>query len=400
MAGIACLSLAAIPNFPHIQFLVAGGLLLALAVTLMRNAVLATNSQRALMPEMTRDGGNYVPRILDDVELGTSSPLRVRLGVKACDALHAAELNRRFSQMRRDLMVRLGVPFPGVGLLRDATLEENRYIVDLDDVALYGGTLVAGHVLVSGDAALVTMEGIEGYHPQAEKSVWVPEQAAASIDAARIVKSSPDAALCDHLMDVCEQHASSFIGTQETRFLLDQLNIEFRELVNQIQQVVTTVQLAGVLRSLLEQHLPIRNLRGIVEAILRVPDGARTLDRMVRDARIALGHQLVRPLADLNSWLVNAAVLDPAWEADLEAQIEIGSDGEPQCVLDAERLGGLQRVFAAQPDAARVVVTTALLRPHLARILRMLGIRSEVLAMEEIPLDIYRVQVIATLEPD
>lgn len=108
----------------------------------------------------------------------------------------------------------------------------------------------------------------------------------------------------------------------------------------------------------------------------------------------------MRPLADLNSWLVNAAVLDPAWEADLEAQIEIGSDGEPQCVLDAERLGGLQRVFAAQPDAARVVVTTALLRPHLARILRMLGIRSEVLAMEEIPLDIYRVQVIATLEPD
>jgi type III secretion protein V len=295
--------------------------------------------------------------------------------------------------------VRLGVPFPGVGLLRDAHLDEDRYIVDIADVSFYGGTLVAGHVLVSGDASLVTMDGMPGYHPRAEKSVWVPEQSAVVIDDARIMKSSVDAALCDHLMDVCEQHASSFIGTQETRFLLDQISIEFRELVNQIQQVITTVQLACVLRSLLEQRIPIRNLRGILEAILRVPDAGRSLDRMVREARITLGQQVVRPLADLNNWVVNAAVLEPAWEADLEAQIEVGPDGEPQCVLDADRLEILQRVFAAQRDTVRLVVTTAFLRPHLARILRTLGIRTDVLATEEIPLDTYRVHVIATLEP-
>ena len=49
----------------------------------MRNAAAAINSQRALMPEMTRDGGNYVPRILDEVELGTSATLRLRLGEAA-----------------------------------------------------------------------------------------------------------------------------------------------------------------------------------------------------------------------------------------------------------------------------------------------------------------------------
>jgi type III secretion protein V len=56
MAGVACVSLAVIPGFPHVQFMVAGGLLLALAITLMRNAAVANNSQRALMPGMTRDG--------------------------------------------------------------------------------------------------------------------------------------------------------------------------------------------------------------------------------------------------------------------------------------------------------------------------------------------------------
>lgn len=400
MAGFACLALALIPGFPHVQLVLAAVVQIALAVATLRQRAVEDGLERPRMPAMTRDGGTYVQRILDDVELGTSSPLRVRLGVKACDALRPAELNQRFASMRRDLMVRLGVPFPGVGLLRDAQLDEDRYIVDIDDVAFYGGTLVAGHVLVSGEASLLAMEGRFGYYPQAERAVWVPEQSAAAIDDARLTKSDADAALCAHVMDICEQHASSFVGTQEARFLLDQIGIEFRELVAQIQQVTTTVQLAGVLRSLLEQRVPIRNLRGILEAIVRIPDGARTHDRMVREARIALGQQVVRPLADLENWVVSGVVLEPAWEADLEAQIEAGPDGEPQCVLDPDRLESLQRTFAAQGEAARLVVTTAFLRPHLARILRMLGIRADVLAMEEIPLDTYRVHVIATLGPD
>jgi type III secretion protein V len=37
------------------------------------------------------------------------------------------------------------------------------------------------------------------------------------------------------------------------------------------------------------------------------------------------------------------------------------------------------------------------LRPHLARLLRDFGRPIEVLAIEEIPLDIYRIQTVATL---
>ena len=399
MAGAACLALAAIPGFPHTQFVFAGFALLGLVFAILRQRVRTVRTERAPMPAMTRDGGNYTPRILDDVELGTSSPLRVRLGTAAYEALHPPELNRRLAALRRDLRVRLGVPFPGIGLLRDASLEANRYIIDLDDISFYGGTLVAGELLVSGPAAVVTMDGTPGYRPQAEKAVWISAQAAAALDDEKVTKTGADAALCDHLMDVCEQHAAAFVGTQEARFLLDQINTEFRELVAQVLQAITTVQLAGVLRALLEQHVPIRNLRGILEAIVRVPDGARTRDRMVREARIELAQQVVRPYADLENWVVHAAVLEPSWEADLEDQIAAGPDGEPQCVLDADRLETVHRVFSASGEPVRLVVTTALLRPHLARVLRMLGVRTEVLAVEEIPLETYRIEATATLGP-
>lgn len=397
MAGAACMALAAIPGFPHIQFVVAGGLLLTLAITLLRNASLAANSQRALMPGMTRDGGNYVPRILDDVELGTSATLRLRVGLKAFDALRPEALNRSLGQLRRNLMTDLGVPFPGLALLRDQRLSPERYIVDIEDVPFASGTLVAGHMLVSGDAAQVTFEGVEGYRPRAEKAVWVAAATAASLGDPQLHKATVEEALCDHLAEVCERSAADILGTQETRFLLDQLAIEFRELVAQAAQAVSTVQLAGVLRQLLQQRVPIRNLRAILEAIVRVPAGERTTDRMLREARIQLGRQIARVYADLETWTISAAVLDPGWEASLEAQIRGGVDGEPQCVLSADEMARTQRILTGDLSGIGLIVTNAVLRPHLMRLLHDFGRRIDVLAIEEIPLDIYRVRTVATL---
>jgi type III secretion protein V len=397
LAGVACASLAVIPGFPHIQFAVAGALLLALAFTLMRNAALAMNSQRALMPEMTRDGGNYVPRILDDVELGTSATLRLRLGLKAFDALRPEALNKQLGQLRRRLMVELGLPFPGLALLRDARLDPQRYIIDLEDVPQVSSTLVGGHILLSGTEHAITFEGVEGYRPGAAKSVWVPSANAAAVNNPEIRKASIDEVLCEHLGEVCERSAADFLGTQETRFLLDQLAIEFRELVTQAAQAANTVQLASVLRQLLQQRVPIRNLRAILEAVVRVPAGERTVERMVREARIQLGRQIVLGYADLATSTVSAAVLDPQWEASLEAQIRSGIDGEPQCVLSAQELEHAQQILGADLSQIPLVITNAVLRPHLARLLRDFGWRIEVLAIEEIPLDLYRVQTVATL---
>lgn len=397
MAGVACLSLGAIPGFPHVQFLVAGALLLALALTLMRNASLAANSQRALMPGMTRDGGNYVPRILDDVELGTSAALRLRLGVQAFDALRPEALNRQLGQLRRKLMVELGVPFPGLALLRDARLAPERYIVDIEDVPFASGTLVGAHMLVSGDEKHVVFDGVAGYRPRAEKSVWVSSAMAASIDDPDIHKASVDEALCEHLAEICERSAADFLGTQETRFLLDQLSIEFRELVEQAGQAATTVQLGSVLRQLVQQRVPIRNLRAILEGVVHVPASERTIDRMVRQARIELGPQIARRYADLETWTIFAAVLEPSWEAALEVQIRSGVDGEPQCVLSVEELERAQRILTAGLAGVALIVTNAVVRPHLARLLHDFGQRIEVLAIEEIPLDVYRIQAVATL---
>ncbi len=228
-------------------------------------------------------------------------------------------------------------------------------------------------------------------------AVWVAAHQAASLDAAVFATNSPDDTLCQHLLEVIERCAPRLMGTQEARFLLGRIGQEFRELAVQIEQRVTTVRLAAVLRQLLQQRVSIRNLHGILETVLRVPGSESTLERMVRECRIELGPQIARTYADLDAWEIRTAVLEPAWETDLEARIRLGTDGEPHFPLDFEQLDAVRRVLGEVAASVRVLVTSVALHSHMAHTLDTLGIRMNVLAIEEIPRGVYRVRTVATL---
>lgn len=398
MAGACCLALALIPGFPHLQFALLAALFGGLGWLLTRKSPQAPAHANALapMPALARDGSRRVPHLLDDAETGTSAALRLRVGTRAFEALHPDALNRVLAGLRQDLNARLGLPFPGLSCVLDARLAPDRYLVDVDDVAFASGTLLPDHLLVSGRAADVTMEGVAGYRLGAEKAVWVPTAAASRLDPAVFTTHTPETALSGHLVEVFERCAPRLMGTQEARFLLDRIGGEFRELVAQIEQRVTTVQLAAVLRQLLQQHVSIRNLRGILEAILRAPTHEHTLDRMVREVRIELGPQIVRSHANLETWEIQGGVLEPEWEAELEASIQRARDGEPYCPLDFTQLDTVRRVLGMQARTVRLLVTSATLRPHMARVFQTLGIRMEVVAIEEIPRDVYQVRNVFT----
>jgi type III secretion protein V len=70
-------------------------------------------------------------------------------------------------------------------------------------------------------------------------------------------------------------------------------------------------------------------------------------------------------------------------------------------MLGVDELERLQRALAGAHElGVRALVTTALLRPHLRKHVRSFGLRIEALAIEEIPLDTYRVNTVVTLQPD
>src|SRR6185312_5060104 len=154
-----------------------------------------------------------------------------------------------------------------------------------------------------------------------------------------------------------------------------------------------------VLQSLLAEHVPIRNLRAVIETLSE--HAGRTQDPQVLTAqvRIALGRQIVQELAGNGSELP-VMTLEP----DLEQLLQSALSGPPggQAALEpglAERLQTRLAETTARQEAAgepAVLMVAPPLRAPLARFTRGSVPGLSVLAWNEVP-DNRRVRLIASI---
>jgi type III secretion protein V len=392
MAAFASFLIAIIPGFPHLQFGAAGMVLLMMGVALRRQATIIANSQRASMPEMARDGASYTPRFLDDVEQGTAAPLRLRLGETAFQAINPSSLNQELGQMRRHLMNGMGMPFPGLSLQIDRTLPQAQYALDIEDHTTAQGSLWPGQYLALGPPAQLAAvtdnaRPHPGLSPGGSPGCWIDPGTSGAAQQAGLLLVTADGAICAHLFELFRQYGQRLFGIQEARYLLDTLSILFPALVTELERGTSAAALTPVLQSLLSDRISIRNLRGILEAVVRIPAAERTTSRMLAEARKRIGAQIVAVHLDPRTGKLPAYVLDAAWEAVLKEALRFGPTGEPELALHIRDLEDLQQSLAAAlpaEDKRGVLLTSAELRPHMAERLRYLGVQRAVLALEEL----------------
>lgn len=381
--ALLLLALGLLPGMPLFPFLPASLALGTLTFAIQKRARVNANSRRATMPAMTRDGGGYLPRILDDIELGTSAPLRVRINPAALHALAPEALNNRLSKLRRELTLTTGSPFPGVCLLRDDLLPAHHYVVDIEEVPFESSTLVPGCLLVSSQTTPLP-QAIDGYRPGYALSRWLPKDGSAALSAEDVVSADGDEALCLHLLEICQLRAAHFFGLQDTRFMLGQLSREFDALVTQFEARVGAIALTRTLRALLADGISIRNLRRILDALLAIPASELNQDVLLRHARIALGEHICRRYRNPDDASLHAEIIEPSWQQQLEACIQPGTDGEPQFLPSAAMLEGLEALALDRNGRPTPILTSAILRPHLAALLASAAAPTPVLAFEEV----------------
>jgi len=381
--ALLLLAFGLLPGMPLFPFLPASLALGTLTFAIQKRARVNANARRANMPAMARDGGGYLPRILDDVELGTSAPLRVRINPSALQALAPEALNHRLSNLRRQLTLTTGSPFPGVCLLRDDLLPAHHYVVDIEEVPFESSTLVPGCLLVSAQGTPLP-QATDGYRPGYAVSRWLPRDVAATLRADDVVSADGDEALCLHLLEICQLRAAHFFGLQDTRFMLGQLSREFDALVTQFESRVGAIALTRTLRALLADGISIRNLRRILDALLAIPASELNQDVLLRHARVALGEQICRRYRDPDGTRLDAEVIEPSWQQQLETCIQPGTDGEPEFLPSAAMLEWVEALVIDRNGRATPILTSAVLRPHLAQLFGSISATAPVLAFEEV----------------
>ena len=397
-AGLLAL-LALLPGLPAVPFLLLALLLGALAHHLLRR-------QRRL------DADRVSREPLQQGRPLQPSPITLELGrdhaayADSAPGGEAQDTMRQLLRGTRELMLReLGVVLPRVRVTLSPELAPRGYRVLLHELpAARGQTLE--EPLVLGHRQRLEQLGVtpgdELHLPGLADAAW-----AVSVEqAARLRDADPPLQLVDaatqitlHLSQLLRLRAAEFLGIQETRDLLDELERSFPTLVSEVvPRKVKLQELAQVLGLLVAEGLPVRDLRLILEALARC-DGGQRPAQLAEQVRRAMARTISHIFADEDGTL-RAVVLDPSVEGVLRDSLDRPGDEEAPALepeLQDEIVTAVRRSLPGHRQT--VLLCCQDLRRLLRRLLQHELPRLPVLSFEELSAEL-KIERVATVRPE
>jgi flagellar biosynthesis protein FlhA len=392
--------LGLVPGMPNLVFL---GLAAALGFAAWMLHKRSRQAEVEVLPEASTEPA--APRDLAWDDVSQVDPVGMEVGyrlIPLVDRSQGGVMLERMKGVRRKLSEELGFLIPPVHVRDNLDLGPNGYRITLNGVPAARGEIHADrHLAINPGRVYGPLEGTETTDPAfGLPAVWIAAEQRDNAQTLGYTVVDPATVVATHLSQVLREHSHELLGHDDAQHLLDRLAKSHPRLVeNLVPKVLGLGVVLRVMQNLLAEQIPIRDMRTIAETLAE--HGARSQDPVVLTAatRTALARFIVQGITDSNEDLPLIA-LDPGLEQVLQRSLQAtGSAGlgiEPRL---AERLQrGASEAAQRQEIAGEpaVLVTSAELRPWLARWLRPVVRGLHVLAYTEIP-DSRPVKVVATL---
>jgi flagellar biosynthesis protein FlhA len=249
-----------------------------------------------------------------------------------------------------------------------------------------------------------TVPGVETRDPAfGLPAVWIQRAERDSAQTLGYTVVDASTVVATHLSELLQSHAHELIGHEEVQQLLDVLAKSAPKLVEDL--VPNTLSIGAVLRvlqNLLEERIPVRDMRTIAETLAEVGGRSQDPGALTAACRVALGRSIIQHINGMADEL-QVITLDPSLEQLLLQSIQAASEGgagmEPGL---AERMHRSLAESARRQEAAghpAVLLVSPPIRPWLARLVRHSIAGLQVLAYNEIP-DNKQIKVVANIGQD
>ncbi|TIO09532.1 MAG: EscV/YscV/HrcV family type III secretion system export apparatus protein [Mesorhizobium sp.] len=404
LAAVIMLGLALVPGFPSIAFLAlaaafGGGAYLIRRQSPKPDALEAGLPAAAPQEHMLSDASSG-----GDIEtLQSSFRIIARFGHGLGNAITESDFSAHANRVRRDLFRDLGVDVPAIGFHIDETLTPQRLRIDLEGAPVLEAEIPAGRVLVEEDEAHLDLIGVayEAGPPVADRpnTIWVDEAKTAILKEGGLSFLPPAETSAKWASYALRLYAGHFVGIQETRRLLSDMEQDYADLVKEAQDAVPLQKIAEVLRRLVAENVPIRNLRLILEALIEWGRREQDVVLLTEHVRSALKRQISFRSADRNN-IIAAYVLQRSAEDVVRAAVQssptgtfldFSGDDTQALVTQIER--ALAQTSAGVLPA---VLTAADVRRHMRSLLVHHGLELPVLSYQELSSE-FNVQPLATI---
>ena len=270
-AGIIGL-MGLIPNMPHVAFLLLATILAGAGWVVLKRQQQAAQRAAETPPDAAAAAEAAAAEASwDDVSM--VDPLGLEVGyrlIPLVDHAQNGELLARIRSLRKKFAQDVGFLPPVVHIRDNLELKPNDYRILLHGVEIGRGTATPGQWLAI-DPGGVTAElpGTPTTDPAfGLPAVWIDASQRDQAQVAGYTVVDASTVVATHLNHLMHRHGAKLLGRQEVQSLLDRIGRDAPKLVEDlVPKTVSLTTVQKVLQGLLEEEVPIRDMRSIVDVL-------------------------------------------------------------------------------------------------------------------------------------
>ncbi|QOZ36612.1 type III secretion system export apparatus subunit SctV [Bradyrhizobium sp. CCBAU 53421] len=328
-------------------------------------------------------------------------PIALFLAPNLTHSIDKDELEQSIVRVSTSVSADLGITVPRIPAQTDQNLSKSQFRIDVDSVPVERDVIDPTQLALNDDIANIELSGIPFRKDPDTARVWIEERHAVALKAAGIGHHRPVEILALRLHSTLTRHAQRLVGIQETRQLLARMEQEYPDLVKEVLRTATIPRIAEVLRRLLDEGIPIRNTRLLLEALAEWSEREQNAVLLTEYVRAALKRQICFRYANAHR-VVAAFIIERETEEIVRGSVRETAVG-PYLVLDDRQSEKLVSQFrqihstVAQSQSQPVILGAMDIRRFVRGFLTRNGIDLPVLSYQDLASD-FTVQPIGSVK--
>jgi len=383
-----------VPGLPTLPFITMSGLLFFVAkMSGQQQDILKTTTEEKEnkpAPELETPEEVQALLPLDALELEVGYGL-----IPLVDEEQNGNLLARIRSIRRQFALDMGVVIPSLHLRDNLQLRPGQYVVLIKGNEVASAEILIDHYLAMdpGDAKH-RIQGVETREPAFNlPALWVPELQKDEAMLAGYTVVDPATVIATHLTEVFKRHLHEFLGRQEVQTLLENLSKRAPKAVEEL--VPGAMNLGGVqkvLQNLVRESVSIRDLLTVAETMADYATSVKDPDQLTEYVRSRMGRTIVKPYLTGEGALpiltlapkVEGAIQESVRQTDHGAYLAMEPGLAQRIIQSIQKAMDKAMLSEGQP----VLLTSPLVRPHLAQLLSRFIPNLPVISQAEIPAEI------------
>lgn len=286
-----------------------------------------------------------------------------------------------YPKLRQFMTQQMGVPFPELHYQIKTTLKGSfRYDLEIHGTPVEQGILHPSHCAILGDIGEAATTQAHTAHGT-KLNFWKVEETKELVKKG-LQPYQPEEMLLRHLARTLKRHAAEFLDLQEMRNLLNMAEAHYPDLVLEVVPKMMTIQkLTEVAKRLVEEGIPLKNLRGILQILASSQPETKDVVSLTEQVRVGLRRSITASFArdqKLIAWTLAGEIED-----EIRASIQ-KEGGECYLALPPDRVENLLKSFSVMDPSHKVILTSIDIRRYIRKMIEVTHPDVHVLSYQEL----------------